>query len=119
MVKRLTWFLSGAAAGVVGASVARKKVKAAAADLAPSNLAHKAADRARDAVLDVKQALKVKQVELRARLTGNAGHAGTLADELEEGATVLVEGRPVEPGQVIVLRPLREHKEAGRHSRRA
>lgn len=119
MVKRLSWFLGGAVAGVVGAGVTRKKVRTVAAELSPSNLARKATERAREALLDGKQALKVKQVELRARLTGSAGHAGTLADELEEGATVLVEGRPVEPGKVIVLRPLREHKEAGRHSRRA
>jgi hypothetical protein len=112
MMKRLTWFMGGAAAGVVGASVTRKKVKAAAAELSPANLMHKAADRVRDAVADGKQALKAKQIELRARLTGNTGHAATLADELQDGDAVFVDGQPVEPGKVIVLRKVRERNEA-------
>ena len=32
MMKRLVWFLGGAAAGIAGAGVAKKKVKAAAAE---------------------------------------------------------------------------------------
>jgi hypothetical protein len=31
-----------------------------------------------------------------------------LADDLEEGDSVLVDGRPVEPGQVIVLKQVRD-----------
>jgi hypothetical protein len=104
MMKRLSWFMGGAAAGVVGASLAKKRVKAAAAELSPANLAHKAADRVREAAHDGMQTLKAKQIELRARLTGKPGTAATLADELQDGDAVFVDGQPVEPGQVIVLR---------------
>ncbi len=104
MMKRLTWFMGGAAAGVVGANMAKKRVKAAAAELSPANLAHKAAERVRELAEEGKQAIKAKQIELRARLTGKLGHAATLADELQDGDAVFVDGQPVEPGQVIVLR---------------
>ena len=108
MMKRLTWFMSGAAAGVVGASVAKKRVKAAAAELSPATLAHKAVDRVREVAQEGKQAIKAKQIELRARLTGKPGHAATLADELQDGDAVFVDGQPVEPAQVIVLRQRRQ-----------
>jgi len=119
MMKRLTWFMGGAAAGVVGASVAKKKVKAAAAELSPANLAHKAAERVREKAADAKLVLKTKQIELRARLTGKPGYAATLADELQEGDAVFVDGQPVAPGQVIVLRQVRERNEAAGRRRRA
>jgi molybdopterin converting factor small subunit len=116
MMKRLTWFLGGAAAGIAGASVAKKKVKAAAAELAPSNIARKTVDRVRDAMHEGKRSMRAKEQELRARLDGRAD---TLADELAEGDTVLVDGQPVEPGQVIVLRQVRERNEAAARRRRA
>ncbi len=119
MMKRLTWFVSGAAAGVVGATVAKKKVKAKAAALSPANLAHKAADRVREVVEDGKHAIRAKQIELRARLTGNVGEVATLADELGDGDAVFVDGKPVAPGQVIVLRQVRERNEAAGRRRRA
>ena len=43
---------------------------------------------------------------------GKPGHAATLADELQDGDAVFVDGQPVEPGQVIVLRQVRERNEA-------
>lgn len=117
MIKRLTWFVGGAAAGIAGASVAKKKVKAAAAELAPANVARKAGDRVRDAVHEGKRAMRAKEAELRARMNGGVG---SLADTLDEGDTVLVDGHPVEPGQVIVLKQVRERNEAnGRTRRRA
>ncbi len=119
MMKRLTWFMGGAAAGVVGASVAKKKVRAAAAELSPANLAHKAVDRVRERAQDAKQTIKTKQIELRARITGKPGRAATLADELQDGDAVFVDGQPVEPGQVIVLRQVRERNEAAGRRHRA
>ncbi len=117
MIKRLTWFLGGAAAGIAGASVAKKKVRAAAAELAPANVARKAGDRVRDAVHEGKRAMRAKEAELRARMNGDVG---SLADQLDEGDTVLVDGHPVEPGQVIVLKQVRDRNEAvGRKRRRA
>lgn len=119
-MKRLTWFLGGAAAGIVGAGAAKKKVKAAAAELAPVNVARKARDRVSDAWSEGRRAMRSKEAELKARLDGRAG---SLADDLIEGDEVLVDGRPVEPGQVIVLRQVREsanHRDsAGRRRRRA
>ena len=116
MMKRLTWFVGGAAAGIAGASVAKKKVKAVAAEMAPSNVAKKATGRVRDAVNEGKRAMRSKEAELRARLDGRAH---TLADDLDEGDTVLVDGQPVAAGQVIVLRQVREQHEATARRRRA
>jgi hypothetical protein len=104
MIKRLTWFLGGALAGAAGAGIAKKKVKQKAAELAPVNVARGAAGRVREAVAEGRRAMRAKEAELRARLEGRAG---VLADELDEGDAVLVDGTPVEPGQVIVLRQVR------------
>lgn len=114
MIKRLTWFIGGAVAGIAGASVAKRKAKAVAAEYAPAQVAKKAGDRVREAVAEGKRAMKAKEAELRARLDG---HASTLADDLDEGDRVLVDGSPVEPGQVIVLRQVRDER-AGRTGRR-
>ena len=111
MIKRLTWFIGGAVAGVAGASVAKRKAKEVTAEYAPAQMARKAGDRVRDAVAEGKRAMKAKEAELRARMDGRTG---TLADDLDEGDTVIVDGRPVEPGQVIVLRQVREQKDSRR-----
>jgi hypothetical protein len=118
MMKRLTWFIGGAVAGVAGAGVAKKKAKAVYVELAPSNVAHKTADRVRDAFSEGRSAMKAKERELRARLDGRAHN---LADALDEGDTVMVDGVPVEPGQVIVLKQVRDARDQppGRRSRRA
>ena len=52
--------------------------------------------------------MRARETELRHASTARPT---TLADDLDEGDEVLVDGRPVEPGQVIVL-------EAGPRSRR-
>lgn len=111
MIKRLTWFVGGAIAGIAGASVAKRKAKEVAAEYAPAQMARKAGDRVREAVAEGKRAMKTKEAELRARLDG---HVSTLADDLDDGDTVIVDGRPVEPGQVIVLRQVRDDRAAGR-----
>jgi uncharacterized membrane protein len=106
-MKRLTWFLGGAVAGVAGVGVAKRKVKAAAAELAPAQVARKARTRLRDALHEGRRAMRAKEAELRARLDGRSG---TLADELDAGDQLLVDGRSVEPGQVIVLKQVRERR---------
>ena len=116
MIKRLTWFIGGAVAGIAGASVAKRKAKEVAAEYAPAQMAKKAGDRVREAVAEGKRAMKAKEAELRARIDGRAG---TLADDLDEGDTVIVDGRPVEPGQVIVLRQVRDERAAGGRRRKA
>jgi hypothetical protein len=123
MIKRLTWFVGGAVAGVAGAGYAKRKVKETASHLAPANVARTAVAKVRerthdvvDAVRDGREAMHAKEAELRARLEGSST---TLADELDPDDRVLVDGRPVEPGQVIVLRQVRDdHTGPRRASRR-
>ena len=89
MMKRLVWFLGGAAAGITGAGLAKRKVKSVAVELAPVNVAKKAGTRVRDAVQEGRRAMKAKEAELRARVNGDVR---TLADELCEGDAVALAG---------------------------
>jgi hypothetical protein len=123
-MKRLSWFVGGALAGVAGAGYAKKKVKATASQLSPAHVAKSAMHRIRergrdlsDAVHEGRVAMHSKEAELIARRDGTLA---TLADELEPNDRVLVDGQPVEPGQVIVLRQVRGAEQAGprRNSRR-
>ena len=122
MMKRLSWFISGALAGVAGVGYAKKKVKATASHLTPANVAKSARARMRERRHDVSEALRdgrsamhSKEAELIARRDGTLG---SLADELGSDDRVLVDNKPVEPGQVIVLRQVLETNEAG-HQRSA
>lgn len=114
MIKRLTWFVAGAVAGVAGMGAAKRKVRSAAADLAPAEVVRRTGDRLRDAVSEGRRAMRAKEAELRARLDGGAE---SLDAQLGEGDEVLVDGVPVEPGQVIVLRQV--PRDERRHRRRA
>jgi hypothetical protein len=114
MMKRLTWFLGGAAAGIAGAGLAKKKVRTVTAELSPTNLAHKASARVKDAVHEGRRAMKSKEAELRA---SRDGRLHSMADHVDDGDQVFVDGQPVEPGQVIVLRQVREQRDRpGRRS---
>ena len=115
MMKRLTWFVSGAVAGVAGAGIAKRKVKQAASQLAPKNVAQGITTRVRESVVEGRMAMRAKEAELRARLDGRAVR---LADDLDDGDEVLVDGVPVEPGQVIVLKQVRD-RDADRRRYRA
>ena len=123
MIKRLTWFVGGAVAGVTGAGYAKRKVKETASQLTPSKVVRTAASKVRerkdavvDAVRDGREAMHVKEAELRADRDGTRA---TLADVLEPHDQVLVDGRPVEPGQVIVLRQVRdEHDQRNENGQR-
>jgi hypothetical protein len=112
VIKRLTWFVSGAIAGVAGAGLAKRKVKQAASKMTPKHVVQGLTGRVRDAVAEGRLAMRAKESELHARYDGRVS---TLADDLEEGDEVLVDGRPVEPGQVIVLKQVRDR---GRERRR-
>ena len=117
MMKRLTWFLGGVATGVVGAGAAKRRIRAVASELTPGSVARKASVTVRRRVTDVgaavregRRAMKAKEAELRARLDGRVR---SLADELpdaDEIESIIVDGRPVEPGQVIVLRQVRDRR---------
>lgn len=120
-MKRLTWFVGGVATGVAGASYARRKVKAKAAELAPVQLARQASERVvdtgrslADAVREGRAAMRAREAELRARLDGRAA---PLSEHLGEGDVVHVDGRPVEPGQVIVLRQVAPDRRPRRSAR--
>jgi hypothetical protein len=111
MIKRMTWFVGGAVAGVAGMGVAKRKMKQAATHLTPKKVVHSVSDRVRDAFAEGRRAARAKETELRARLDGRATR---LAEDLDDGDEVLVDGRPVEPGQIIVLKQVRDRDERGR-----
>jgi hypothetical protein len=107
-MKRVTWFVTGLAAGATGATYATKKVKRTAAQLAPANVAKGAAERARrtgrhvvDAVREGRVAMLAREDELKAR---RDARVASLDDHLDPGDQILVDGRPVETGRVIVLK---------------
>ena len=100
-MKRVTWFLGGALVGAVGADAAKKKVKSTAASLSPAVVAKKTGTRLRGAAAEGGRVLRAKEQEFRARRDGRATNLTDAFDDIE---TVMVDGRPVEPGKVVVLR---------------
>ncbi len=123
MMKRVTWFVGGVAAGAVGVGAAKRKVRRVTDELAPVQIARRAGgqvvertSRVGEALREGRRAMRTKEMELRARLEGRTS---TLADELDDVDTVLVDGRPVEAGQVIVLRQVRDRQQPVSRSRRA
>ncbi len=111
MLKRVTWFLGGAAAGAAGATAAKRKVARTAAQLPPVRAARRvattvrsASDRVASAVRDGRQAMHETEVRLRAKRDG------------EEVAPIeVIDGRivatgEIKPGQVIVLRDVRDER---------
>lgn len=112
MMKRITWFAGGVAAGVAGAGYAKKKVRETASQLAPVNVAKGVATRVKqagrtvaEAVRDGRDAMHHHEDELRAK---REGRFESLQDHVQPGDQVFVDGRPVESGRVIVMRQ-REH----------
>jgi hypothetical protein len=78
-VKRVTWFVVGAAAGASTAIATGKKVRQKADQLKPVNVAKSAASRARarshevaDAIREGRAAMKAKEAELKQRRDGDA-----------------------------------------------
>ncbi len=105
MIKRMTWFVGGAIAGVAGVGVAKRKMKQAATHLTPKHIVHGITDRVHDAFSEGRRAMRSKELELRGLLDGKAQ---TLADHLDDGDEVLIDGEAVQPGQVIVLKQVRD-----------
>lgn len=111
-MKRVTWFVGGVAAGVTGASYAKKKVsrtvQRTAATLSPKNVAKSATTKVRakatavvDAVREGRAAGKAREHELRAR----RDHVvEPIDDRLGPDDQLLVDGQPVDSGRVIVLK---------------
>jgi len=67
MITRATWFVAGAAAGAVGATYTRRKVKAVAEQMAPANVAKSVAGRARSRGHDLIEAVKEGRLAMRAK----------------------------------------------------
>jgi hypothetical protein len=109
MMKRLTWFVGGVAAGASGVGYAKRKVKAKAAQVSPLGVARGAAQRARrtvgtvaDAVREGRHAMTQHEDELKAR---RDGRLTTLDQHVQPGDRVFVDGVAVESDRVIVMRP--------------
>jgi hypothetical protein len=82
-MKRVTWFVAGAAAGVSATRLAKKKAQAVAEKLAPDHIARQAVATAKDKALHVvdavregKDTMRTKEAELRARRDGHPMAAG-------------------------------------------
>lgn len=110
-MKRVTWFVSGVAAGAAGASYAKRKVRQTAAQLAPANVARSAASKVRDqgrhvvdAMREGRAAMHAREDELKAR---RDARVEPLDSRLDADEQVLVDGRPVDAGRVIVLKQWR------------
>ncbi|MEP7202384.1 MAG: hypothetical protein ABI894_07240 [Ilumatobacteraceae bacterium] len=114
MIKRMTWFFGGAVAGVAGVGMAKRKMKRAATHFTPKHVVHKVRGRVHDAYAEGRSAMRSREVELRAQLDLNAA---SLADAPEDG-DALADGQPVQPGQVIVLKQVRDRSK-DRGKRRA
>jgi hypothetical protein len=109
MMKRITWFTSGLLAGLTGAWYGSRKLKEKAESLKPVNVARDAANRVRDRVDDVVDAIREgrtamhdKELELR-----------TVHDRDGSSSEVV----SVEPGRVVVLRSV-DGRGPGRRVRR-
>lgn len=108
-MKRVTWFVGGVAAGVTGASYAKKKVKEKAAQVSPAGVARSAATRTKqtalhvvDAIREGREAMTQHEDELKAR---RDGRLVDLSEHVAPGDQVFVDGVEVESGRVIVMRP--------------
>jgi hypothetical protein len=100
-MRKLTWFVGGVVAGAAGAGAAKRKIKRTAVELSPVRAVQRARVRVYDAVQHGRDAAQLREVELRAR---RDGRAEPLTETLADGDVVYVQGRPVEPHQVVVLR---------------
>jgi hypothetical protein len=113
-VKRVTWFVTGVAAGAAGANYATKKVKRTASQLAPVNVAKGAAGRVKqggrhvvEAVREGRSAMHAREDELKAR---RDARVEPIDDRLDPGDQLLVDGVPVDAGRVIVMKPKKRQR---------
>jgi demethoxyubiquinone hydroxylase (CLK1/Coq7/Cat5 family) len=86
-MKRLTWFVVGAASGIGSARLAKKKVQQTVDRLSPDHVARQSVIRLKhvgqdiaDAIRDGRGAMVAKEAELRAR---RDGHAVTIPNAID------------------------------------
>jgi hypothetical protein len=107
-MRRLVWFAGGVVAGASGAGLVKRKVAATAERLAPANVARGVAGSVRRSGRRVATAVKDGRGYGRAR--DRELHAERdrrlvrLGEYLHPDDEVLVDGRPVESGRVILMR---------------
>lgn len=97
MIRRLLWFVSGAAAGVYGVFYGFRKVRTSTDALRPVNVAREVAGRTRGRVGEFSEALRAGRDAMRKKELQLRAEAG----QAVEGTEVV----SVEPGRVVVLRP--------------
>src|SRR5262245_27914614 len=107
-MRRAVWFVGGVVTGAAGVGYAKRKVVAAAERMRPSNLAtsataalRRSGRRVAGSVHDGMTAARRRENELSAE---RAGRLVRLRDHLADGDQVLVDGKVVEPGRIILMR---------------
>jgi hypothetical protein len=108
VMRRLVWFAGGVVAGASGAGYVKRKVAATAERLTPTNVAKGVGDSVRRSGRRVATAVKTGRDASRARereaRAEREGRLVRLGEYLHPGDEVLVDGRPVESGRVILMR---------------
>jgi hypothetical protein len=106
MLRRVSWFAAGAAAGMGGAVYAQRKAKAVVRQITPPVVARKALDGVKDRVTDAGEALRAGREAMQRterRLKAERDGVPLLDAELVDGGRVIeanVDGRPV---RLVVL----------------
>ncbi len=113
MIKRLIWFVSGVVAGISGVLFAGKRVKRSVTSFTPIKVAQRATQGARsglnsvaDAFREGRDAMRDKEFEMKAKRDGRVesfDQQGSIRP-LQPGDELLIDGKRIEPGRVIVLR---------------
>ena len=120
MIKRLIWFVSGVVAGISGVFFAGKRVKRSVTSFTPIKVAQRAAQTTRsrlnsvaDAFREGRDAMRDKEFEMKAKRDGRVESLDQLGSlrPLQPGDELLIDGKKIEPGRVIVLR---ENQQRGR-----
>ena len=113
MIKRLIWFVSGVVAGISGVLFAGKRVKRSVTSFTPIKVAQQATQSTRsglnsvaDAFREGRDAMRDKEFEMKAKRDGRVesfDQQGSIRP-LQPGDELLIDGKRIEPGRVIVLR---------------
>jgi hypothetical protein len=95
MIKRVSWFVAGAAAGAAGTSYASRKIKKKAAQLAPAVVVRNAASRVQHRGRDLVEAVREGRTAMRQK-------------EFELKTERDAQARPRRRAEVIILSDVRE-----------
>lgn len=117
MIKRFVWFVGGTIAGVTGTLVAGRRVKRRVRTLAPVRVVQETTSSLRRRVADLgeaidegRQVMQAREAELRARVDGRVSSLSDVDRPISDRDALLVDGEPVEPGRVVVLRDVNEDR---------